>query len=169
MKIDAFVRLIEDDGLQAPGPQAVTAFEAATGLTLPEDYKAFLSTTAGGRLGRIVTFSLSGEEVGAEYLGVVAGLRTDDDYYSLTERHRTAAEDAIPEGLLSIMTDKGGNDIAIAVRPDRLGQIFFLDHEVSGEERCTIEEAEAEDWGYAIPFAASFSEMMAGFKLDEDD
>jgi hypothetical protein len=125
MDIDAFVRLIDESGLPAPGPQAVTAFEAATGLTLPNDYRAFLAKTPGGRLSKTVNFSLSGEEDGAEYLGRVAGLRTEYAY-SLEERVRTAAESAIPEGLLSIMTDRGGNALALAVRPDRLGQIFFL-------------------------------------------
>ncbi|MEW6437992.1 MAG: SMI1/KNR4 family protein [Pseudomonadota bacterium] len=166
MDIDAFVRLIDDSGLPAPGSQVVTAFEAATGLTLPDDYRAFLAKTPGGRLSKTVTFSLSGEEDGAEYLGRVAGLRTENSY-SLEERVRSAAENAIPEGLLSIMTDRGGNALALAVRPDRFGQIFFLDHEVSDEGRPTIEEAESADWGYAIRFAATFSEMIAGFKAQD--
>jgi hypothetical protein len=166
MDIDAFLQLIDHEGLAAPGVEAVSAFEAATGLTLPDDYKAFLATTPGGRLSKLVNFSLCGDEVGNEYLGRVAGLR-DDPSYSLEARVATAEEKAIPEGLLSIMTDKGGNAIAIAVRPDRLGQIFFLDHEVSDEGRATIEAAEGDDWGYAIPFASSFSEMIAGFNVED--
>lgn len=166
MDIDAFAQLIDNSGLPAPGPQAVAAFEAATGLTLPDDYRAFLAITPGGRLTKTVTFSLSGEEDGAEYLGRVAGLRTENSY-SLDARVQTAAESAIPEGMLSIMTDRGGNAVAIAVRPDRLGQIFFLDHEVADEGRPTIEEAESDDWGYAIRFATSFSEMIAGFKAED--
>lgn len=52
----------------------------------------------------------------------------------------------IPDGLLSIMTDVGGNNIAIAIRPDRLGEIFFLDREVSGGEgRVSLERAESDD------------------------
>lgn len=156
--------MIDDGKARAPDGSQVEAFERLIGATLPSDYRAFLMMTSGGRLRGRVVFSLAGEDIGTEHLKRVAGLGSDKQF-SLEERHRTASDCDIPDGLLSIMTDGGGNDIAIAIRPDRLGEIFFLDHEVSGGEgRVSLEEAESEDWGYAIRFASSFTEMVGGFR-----
>lgn len=156
--------IIDSEAGPTPSLAEIEAFEALIGARLPDDYRAFLALIRGGRLRERVVFSLAGEEIGAERIGRVAGLCTDEDC-SLEERHRTASDCDIPEGLLSIMTDGGGNDIALVLRPDRLGEVFFLDHEVSGGEgRPTLEDAEGEDWVYAIRFASSFSEMVAGFR-----
>jgi hypothetical protein len=155
------------DGEAGPVPTSaeIEAFEVLIGARLPDDYRAFLALTRGGRLRERVVFSLAGEEIGTERIGRVGGLCADADC-SLEERHRTASDCDIPDGLLSIMTDGGGNDIALALRPDRFGEIFFLDHEVSGGEgRPTLEDAESEDWVYAIRFASSFSEMVASFRI----
>ena len=65
---------------------------------------------------------------------------------------------------MPVMVDRGGNAIAMVLRTDRFGEMVFLDHEVSDEGRATLEAAEADDWGYAIPFAPSFTAMVAGFK-----
>lgn len=171
MKLDALLELIDTDGLPPPGSEAVTAFEASTGLHLPDDYRAFLAATPGGWIRVNVTFELVGElgpdEEGQEILGRVAGLRTDDSV-CLEERVRTGAQDGVPVGLLSIMTDRGGNTIAMALRSDRFGEMFFLDHEVAADETPTLEEAEADDWGYAIPFAPSFTAFIEGLRLAKD-
>lgn len=155
-----------NNNVSPPEAAEIQAFETLIDMRLPEDYRAFLALTRGGRPSAHVVFSLDGEEIGSEYLRRVAGLNPDPDV-SLEERHRMATACDIPEGLLSIMSDAGGNHIAIALRPDRFGEIFFLDHEVSGGEgRPSLEEAEGENWGYAIRFASSFSEMVAGFEID---
>ncbi|MCJ2131332.1 SMI1/KNR4 family protein [Methylobacterium sp. E-045] len=157
--------IIDGQTALVPDSAEIEAFEALIGARLPDDYRAFLALTRGGRLRGRVVFSLVGEEIGAERVGCVAGLCGEEDC-SLQERHRTASDCDIPESLLSIMTDGGGNDIALVLRPDRLGEVFFLDHEVSGGEgRPTLEDAEGKDWGYAIRFASSFSEMVAGFRI----
>lgn len=157
--------IIYDGKAHAPDPSQVEALETLIGAKLPSDYRAFLMMTPGGRPRGRVIFSLAGENIGTERLQLVAGLRSEHEF-SLEGRHRTASDCDIPDGLLSIMTDGGGNNIAIAIRPDRLGEIFFLDHEVSGGEgRVSLEEAESDDWGYAIRFASSFTEMVGGFKI----
>lgn len=97
-------------------------------------------------------------------MGSVYGLEAEG-YTSLVERLTDAEEDAIPEGLLPFMRDRGGNTLALVLRPDRLGEMVFLDHEVADEGRATLEAAEADAWGYAIPFARSFAAMIAGFRL----
>jgi hypothetical protein len=167
MTIDEFVSLIRDDGIAAPGPSAVAEFERTHSLILPEDYRAFLTMTAGGRVQGNVHFSLAGEEDGPEIMGSVFGLQPED-YCSLVRAMADVEEDAIPQGLLPVMRDRGGNTIALAIRRDRLGEMVFLDHEVADEGRPTLEEAEDEDWGYAIVFARSFTAMIAGFKLADD-
>ena len=74
-----------------------------------------------------------------------------------------AERDGIPQGLLPVMTDAGGNTIAIVLRSDRVGEMVFLDHEVAGEGRATLETAEAD--GHALAFARSFTAMVSGFVL----
>ena len=176
--------MIDGDGLPTPTMEEVEAFEALIGARLPDDYRTFLVMTPGGVVRGEVTFSLPGEEAGSHLLVDVAGLRSCG---SLEWRFQAASDRDTPEGLLSIMTDAGGNDIAVAVRPDRLGEIFFLDHEVAGldrdrlgepfsldhelagyEGRSSLERAESDEWCYAIRFAASFSELIAQFSIEQD-
>lgn len=167
MTVDEFVGLIDTDGSPSPGAAAVAAFEAENGLTLPEDYRAFLAATPGGRVQGNVHFSLVGEEDGPEIMGSVYGLQARG-YTSLGKRLADAEADAIPQGLLPVMKDRGGNTLALVLRPDRFGEMVFLDHEVADEGRATLEAAEADDWGYATPFARSFTAMVAGLRLATD-
>ncbi|GLQ87230.1 SMI1/KNR4 family protein [Dyella flagellata] len=164
MDIESFISLIEDGDVPSPGPDAVARFEAENGLALPEDYRAFLAVTPGGRVRGNVHFSLVGEDEGPEIMGSVLGLQSEG-YNSLARRLADAEKDSIPHGLLPVMRDRGGNTIALVLRPDRLGEMVFLDHEVADEGRATLEAAEADDWAYALTFAGSFTAMIAGFKL----
>lgn len=167
MTVEEFVGLIGEGNSAAPGPSAVAEFERAHGVTFPDDYRAFLALTVGGRVQGNVHFSLVGEEDGPEIMGIVFGLEPEGNF-SLLNRMSAADDDAIPQDLLPVMSDRGGNTIALMMRPDRLGEMVFLDHEVGDEGRATLEAAEADDWGYAIPFARSFTAMIAGFKLADD-
>ena len=167
MTLDEFLDQIDADGLPAPGAAAVAAFEAEHGLILPDDYRLFLAATPGGHIQGTIHFSLSGEAEGSEIMNDVFGLGAEG-YASLAQRLMRVESDAIPQDLLPVMSDAGGNTIALVLRPARLGEMVFLDHEVCDEGRATLEVAEADDWGYAIPFARSFTAMLTSFTLATD-
>lgn len=165
MTFDELTSLIEDDGLPPPDAEVMVRFESMIGLALPEDYKGFLALTAGGLAYDHASYSMPRDPVPAGSLVRVAGLRSEPDV-SLEERWRTANDLDVPFGLLSITTDGAGNDIAISLRPDRLGEVFLLDHEVSGGEGSpTLEDAEADDWVYAIKLAETFTDFVDGLRL----
>ncbi len=165
MTLDEFLSEIDTDNVPAPGAAAVATFASANDLTLPEDYGAFLAATPGGHIRGNVRFSLAGEAEGAELMNYVFGL-LGEDHRSLKRLLAGAERDGIPQGLLPIMSDAGGNTVAIVLRSDRMGEMVFLDHEALNEGRTTLEAAEAD--GYAIPFARSFTAMVAGFTLASD-
>ena len=164
MTLDELASIIDGEGHPAPRADQAEAFELLLGAKLPDDYRTFLTMTPGGIVRATVAFSLVGEELGPEELGRVAGLGPVKEA-SLRERFLNASDYGTPAGLLSIMTDVGGNDIALSVRPDRFGEVFFLDHEAYDYNgRPSLEDAEHEDWAYATSFASSFSEIVARFK-----
>jgi hypothetical protein len=167
MNLEIFVRHVDNEDFPLPSREGVEAFEAQTATTLPEDYRNFLALMPGGSIPATVTFSFPGSSGSTEYLGSVLGLRPDG-YLSLVRHVRDAEAEGIPQAMLPIMVDTGGNVLALAVRPDRLGEVFFLDHEIAVEGRPSIEDAEAQGWGYALPLAPSFTAFLDMLKIADE-
>ena len=138
--------------------ERIAAFENRIGYRLPDDYKALLASTGGGRVGRSVTlFDGSGDQ-----LGVVGGLGQDNDV-SVETAFLEPAYYPIPEGLLWIMTDGGGNGIMMSLRDDdRHGSIYFVDHEAAAYQGDPDPIEVAIGNGLLTELSPTFSDFVAG-------
>ncbi len=160
MTPDELASLIDGTGRPMPTAADLQSLEAAIGLRLPDVYRTFLLTTSGGIVRGDVRNSPGGGDAASVELARVAGLTAWDED-ALGERLRRAADFQTPEDALSIATDPGGNDLAMVLRADRMGEIVILDHEMADYGgRVTIEAAE--ESGYARHLAGSFAELVAG-------
>ncbi len=138
--------------------ERIAAFENLIGYRLPDDYKALLTATGGGRVGPSVTlFDGSGDQ-----LGVIGGLGQDNDF-SIEADFLKPAYHPIPEGLLWIMTDGGGNGIMLCLRDDdRHGSVYFVDHEAVAYQGNPDPLEVALENGLLTELSPSFSGFVAG-------
>ena len=159
MTFDEVASLIDGAGHSMPTAADLQSFEVALGSELPDAYRAFLLTNQGGVVRGDVHFLSGGEDAITGKLARIAGLTINGDN-ALRDRIKRAKDYQTPLDALSIATDPGGNDFVMALRIDRLGEIFILDHEMASYgNRVTIEAAEAS--GYARRLAGSFSELIS--------
>ncbi len=165
MTSDELAKAIDGAGRPMPTVADLQSLEASLSSPLPDAYRAFLLATPGGIVRSDVRYSPDGGDTRTVEMARFAGLTAWDDD-ALGERFRAAANLQTPEGALSIATDPGGNDIVIALRADRRGEIFLLDHELADYgDRVTIEAAE--ESGYASSLAGSFDDFIAGLMVSQ--
>lgn len=98
-------------------------FERRRGISLPHQYKTFLSQQNGGlpNLGEFVVPGW-GESVANSFYGICVGGVHD------IERAIESFKDVIPVDMMPIGNDPGGNQICLGVKGDRFGKIYFWDH-----------------------------------------
>ncbi len=131
---------------------SIASLEHRLGVTLPADYRQFLSTVGGGRP---VT-----RDVFATADGVINGIRkfiTLDGEYGFDYTLMMFA-DRVPDVLLPIGRDSGGNLICLQVRGDRVGTVFFWKHNFEAEED------EPPTWDNLTYVAPSFSALLDGLR-----
>lgn len=115
---DSRVTLVEAD---------LVHFEQQLGFTLPSDYRAFLLRHNGGypepNYFPIANFPLD------DY-GILEWLLCLEEGYTLDiRRHLEVYRDRIPQGLLPIARDPGGNILCLSLNEHDKGTIFYWDHE----------------------------------------
>ena len=97
--------------------------ERKLGLDFPESYRRFLLAHNGGRP-EPETFSLP--DGSTDLVDWFLGIHNGEEDNLL--RYADAYKGRVPDDLLPIAHDPGGNLICLGIAPPRFGQIFFWDH-----------------------------------------
>ncbi len=108
-------------------PDRLAEFESKYQLHLPGDYRSFLLQYNGGRPSPSF-FWIKPKEDGSNvdrFYGLYDKLSP-----SSIETYMESERCGIPKAMMPIGDDGTGNFIAMGVRPQNLGNIFFLDHEI---------------------------------------
>ena len=107
--------------------------EVRVGMTLPIDYKQFLAENNGGECmsGGAFRKAATGRRISG--VNILLGLRDDPDY-SL-DTHLSYLEGRIPERILPIAYDSGGNYLLLDCSDARRGRVYFLGLEAADPGR----------------------------------
>lgn len=128
-------------------PEGILAFEKAIGAVLPEDYSSFLQQFNGGRPREYeVAVPTWGETPLNRLLGLGAPGRSDLAF----QTKRMA--DLLPEGVIPIGDDPGGNFFCLTVSGPDAGAVSLWDHEADWE---------SDPSNALFRVAGSFSEFVA--------
>jgi len=132
--------------------ERIAAFEEELGRPLPPQHRQFLLLYNGGRLKNDV-FDIpdQGDDLANFFYGIDVG-----GYHDLATK-MDVFKDRIPNYLLPIANDPGGNQICISLSPDDCGKVYFWDHEKELEPDQTV-----------IPLADSFDEFIDSLRESEE-
>jgi hypothetical protein len=126
-------------------------FELKYGISLPADYRAFLIENNGGDpFGYI-------EPIMQTDIQWIYGLHRGEYWASLYYIAEELLEGQIPNKLLPIANDSGGNFFVLSMREEDYSKLYFWDHE---EE---LEEDRSKWFKILHPVANSFTEFINGF------
>jgi hypothetical protein len=109
--------------------ELLVRLEEGIGTVLPEDYRAFLVATNGGRPAR-EEVALGGTE-GSTLLHTFYGLHAGPEHARL-DTNLQWLNGRIPTGLLPIAGDQVGNVFCLGLFGSSRGMVFFWDHELEG-------------------------------------
>jgi hypothetical protein len=107
--------------------QELKAFEEQHGVTLPGDYKSFLKKHNGGSPEPAI------EPVIGTPVQWLYGLHRGENWASLYWLVETVLHNHLPDNLLPIAHDPGGNLFILSLREVDHGHIYFWDHESETE------------------------------------
>jgi len=105
-------------------PEEIAELERRIGMSLPDDYKAFLAENNGGKCtsGGVFRDAVTREKISR--INVMLGLREDPNYD--IEKKLSIMESRVPPQLLPIAYDSGGNYLLLDTADGRRGTIYFL-------------------------------------------
>jgi cell wall assembly regulator SMI1 len=136
------------------------SFEMTYRLTLPESYRAFLLTNNGGRPNRPViayrgSDGIDNETVIDRFFSLDDS--RDDGQYDLAKSYIfMVSPKRLPEAVLPIARDHGGNLLCLDLRWPGAASIAFFDHEFEGTRQALV------------AIAASFDELLIRLQPEDD-
>lgn len=114
--------------------QTISEIETLFGHQLPIDYRNFLETYNGGFPDpHKLEISPRQGRTSVDILYGIMDSTSSYDHLDLAKNFNNRKHQ-MPQGVLSIGHDPGGNYICIALTEDRYGQVFFYDHEEPNED-----------------------------------
>jgi cell wall assembly regulator SMI1 len=150
------------DSFQKIDVSQIAELEKSLHAELPQDYRSFLLIHNGGRPKKSVFIYMNGtsEELGCinRFLGIHDG--AFDNLYKSIETYKSFQK-RLPENLLPIACDPGGNLICLSLFGNDIGNIYFWDHDWEAEED------EEPNYDNVHPIALSFIEFIDTLILDE--
>ena len=143
----------------------IAEFENEVGKIFPEDYKRFMLKSNGGTPKEEWLYDFFDEVTEAENTSVIReffSLFSEDTVKmgNLKKIYKTMTyEEMIPDDMLPIADDPGGNVIAISLNKDDYGYMYFINHEYDDL-----------DTGYLVKskIAESMSDFLDVLYLSED-
>jgi len=123
---------------------------------LPDDYRAFLLEHNGGVPSKDEALTPSGESI--SLVDRLYGLH-DGPYWASLEWARRTYDDRMPEDVLDIGSDPGGNAWCLKLTEPDKGSVWFWDHE---EEVAEGDIAGYQNMTYIAPSFTAFLEGLIG-------
>jgi hypothetical protein len=160
MTLDEFVSVIKNEGGKAATEEELAAFETKIASSLPRELRQFLASSGGGLIFQPPVIFLDEND---RHLR----LRRMSDLAGIDKELTTPESYPLPEKLLKIGSDAGGNAIMLCLRNDRFGQIFLLDHELVAYEGEPEPLEEAEEYGLVLFYSPSFSQFLNDLRIEE--
>jgi SMI1/KNR4 family protein SUKH-1 len=111
------------------------AIEERYGFRFPSEYKDFLLTFNGGKPDRWM-FRLKGKRVYGECVHYFLSMSDDPNisFHVYFRRYKVDAK-RLPDEVIPVAFDPGGNLICLAVKGTNEGKVFFWDHEAETSGR----------------------------------
>jgi hypothetical protein len=137
------IRIVESNRFGKLTPSKLDAFEKSLGSTLPEPYRTHLLEHNGGCV------------YGAQQLGDlhhVHGIHDGPEWARFHDRSQYAG--LVPERLLPIADDPGGNLICIVLSGPDVGAVCFWDHERADDPVASV-----------TPLAPDFGAFLRGLAI----
>jgi SMI1-KNR4 cell-wall len=141
------------DSLKSISEVEIGQVESRLSIHLPQDYKNFLLSHNGGRTEPWMMFNIQGNESDSHAIaGFFFGIGGDGNID--LEANRRVYSDRVPENILPIASDPGGNLLCISVSGEDEGKLYFWTH----EEEC--EEGETPSYENLYPVADNFENLL---------
>jgi SMI1-KNR4 cell-wall len=141
------------DSLKSISELEIGQVESRLSIRLPHDYKSFLLSHNGGRTEPWMMFDIHGNESDSHAIaGFFFGIGGDSNID--LEANVRAYSDRVPENILPIASDPGGNLLCISVSGKDEGKLYFWTH----EEEC--EEGGIPSYENLYPVADSFENLL---------
>ena len=132
--------------------EEITTFEKRVGGSFPEDYKDFLKKYNGGQPVPSAFSFYSDRDDGS---AVDWFLSLGKEKYSNLQKYYDQYKDRVPQGLMPIAYDAGGNLLLIGVNGHQ--GIYFWEHEFEADE---ADEGDSPDMSNVYKVSETFTEFL---------
>ena len=161
------VEPVRGDKLVPMPEEEIGRLERQLNIRLPEAYRRFLATYGSSAFGRDVVFRPARDlpkqlaRRGRGLFGFFYG-GEHDDLYSLARTVRVFSG-RMPESIIPIGGDGGGNQICLGINGTERGKVYYWDHENEWDEEDYLE-----DYGEPMPPEVKFQNLHLVAESFED-